>query len=256
MKRQIILDITHDEYHAATGRPYLTAHLLQKFINGGIDAYRQQIENPEPPGPAKQFGTAFHLRMEDEARFRQTYTIGGPVNPKTGATYGRKSKKFTEWEDGQSGPCLTAEEAQLLEAMAVALAENVSAGQLMQSGCAEVCLRGEMFGLPCQSLIDWVQLIDGKPGSIVDLKTCADINAFEDDIKSWQYDIQMAFYRLLMREVREINCPIFLIAVDKQPTPVSLTVHLTNNDLYEAEQKVVVAISQLKRALAQETIHA
>ena len=55
-------------------------------------------------------------------------------------------------------------------------------------------IRAEYVGVPCQIRVDWFSSDEG----LVDLKTCEDLDAFEDDARRFQYVPQMAFYRMFI----------------------------------------------------------
>lgn len=251
---EIIIGYNATEYHKATGRPWLTWHLLRAFLAGGFDAYVKQRDNPEPPGPAKVFGSAFHKLLEGRTAFAKEYLIGGPINPKTGKTFGRDTKAFQEWTKENPTPNgeqrVTQEEFDLLIAMAAAVENHPTVQSLLTChGAHELTLRGMLFGLPAQSLVDYVR----KPHyCLVDWKTCADVGDLVGDAVAYGYDMQLAFYRMLFREIKQIQPKCFLVGVDKQPQPVCTVLSLNQDWLYECEQKIILGITELSQFLRTE----
>jgi hypothetical protein len=56
---------------------------------------------------------------------------------------------------------------------------------------------GDYGGVPVQSRLDWFTEI-GEVPSIVDLKTCSDLDSFEYDARKFLYGIQFAFYQQIL----------------------------------------------------------
>jgi hypothetical protein len=198
-------EITHADYHALRDY-YMTAHrLIDCFKSGSLTKERSD-------SAALYFGRAAHTRIiEGLANYETEYTIGGPINPRTGKTYGTQSKAFGAWAATQDRPAITPEEHELIEAMNVAVANNKAAAKLLSSGQAEVTGRTEILEVPCQIRVDWLT----TDWRIVDLKTTSDLQFFDVSIQTYGYLIQQAFYRQCVERITGKRCEVFLIAVDK-----------------------------------------
>ena len=72
-------------------------------------------------------------------------------------------------------------------------------------------MREKVQGVSCQSKIDYFSETHG----IVDLKTCENLNFFENDCKKWGYVYQMAFYRNMVYLASGEVYPVHIIAVEK-----------------------------------------
>jgi len=173
--------LTHepeDAYHAKAGE-YLSSHMLADFRRSPLLYYKRRLGLIDDiDRPAYLLGRACHVRiLEGRDRYQQMFAVGGPINPKTAKPYGANTNAFTEWAAAQGKPVLTAEQAQLIENMAVGVAMNEQAVDLIVDGEAEGVVRAEYCNLPCQIRIDWLNPHRG----IVDLKTCDDLTWFEAD---------------------------------------------------------------------------
>jgi hypothetical protein len=200
--------ITQTDYHAARDQ-YMTAHRLIDYIK------REQLTRERSDTAALFFGRAAHTRiLEGLAHYEAEYIVGGPVNPRTGKTFGTQSKKFQEWADTQAKPAVTPEEHDLIERMNVGVRNNKAAMQLLSAGQAEVTGRCELAGVPCQIRVDWLT----PCWRIVDLKTTSDLAFFDVSIDSYGYLIQQAFYRQCVEAITGHRCECYLIAVEKSDT--------------------------------------
>lgn len=84
------------------------------------------------PTLATRYGTLFHIASLQPERFADMVTIGGPVNPRTGAEYGRDTKAWSEHVTANPGKVIMArEEADEFRAMLGALERHPIARQLV-----------------------------------------------------------------------------------------------------------------------------
>ena len=163
--------------------------------------------------PAYLLGRAVHVRiLEGRDRYNAAFAVGGPINPKTGKPFGSNTNAFAEWAAAQAKPVLTAEQAQLVENIAVGVAMNSVAVDLIVDGVAEGVLRAEYGGIPCQTKMDWLNQHRG----ITDLKSTDDLTWFEADARRYGYAHQVAFYRSVLAIVTGQFVPAYLIAVEKK----------------------------------------
>lgn len=236
-------------YHSKRGL-YLTSHLL-------IAAHRSQSEfiedfrSPKSDSNALHFGRAAHVHLLENDRFASSYTVGGPVNPHSGKTYGTKSKKFQGWASGQLLPAITPEEMELIEAMSASVLRERAARQLLASGEAEVTGRCKIEGVPCQVRVDWLT----PCWRIVDYKTTKSLATFSVDCEQYGYLVQQAFYRQCVREVTGHDCRCYLIACEKTPEAPSVVLELNPELLDQQEESnraKIVEVRELFHRLREE----
>ena len=89
------------EYHAASRRgEYMSSHLLADFRESPA-LYRKKIAGvvADSESPALALGRATHcLILEGRMAFDEQYVVAdGPVNAKTGESFGRATKAYAEW---------------------------------------------------------------------------------------------------------------------------------------------------------------
>ena len=201
------------EYHAKAGE-FLSSHVLAKFRLCPLLYQKDSLGLiEEPDRPAYMIGEAAHCRiLEGRDEFVRSFAVGGPVNPKTGKPFGSNTNAFSDWAAAQGRPVLTLEQAQLIENMAVGVAMNDQAIELILDGVAEGVVRADYCGIPCQIRIDWLNPHLG----LSDLKTCDDLTYFESDARRYGYAHQVAFYRSVLAEVIGQFVPCFFIAIEKK----------------------------------------
>jgi uncharacterized protein YidB (DUF937 family) len=87
-------NLTYAEYEALPGiRSSQLKHFLVSKLRG-----MYMMQNKQEETAALRIGKAIHcLVLEGRDVFNDRYVIGGPVNPRTGSTYGRDTKAFKEW---------------------------------------------------------------------------------------------------------------------------------------------------------------
>jgi len=211
MKNIPILHETDREYNERRAT-HLSSHWLAIFRQCPKEYYKRKSKRDTK---AYALGRALHARvLEGGAVYESRYTIGGPINPKTGRPFGSDTKAFAEWAEQQGKPVLSFEQNDLVQDMACGIADNSNAVDLLTDGEAECVFRTTYCDMPCQIRVDWLR--DG-PG-IVDVKTCEDLQWFESDAKRYGYVHQMAFYRAVLGAATGFDplaIPVHLIAVEK-----------------------------------------
>ncbi|MDA9858963.1 PD-(D/E)XK nuclease-like domain-containing protein [Rubripirellula sp.] len=235
------------EYHAQSGRN-LSSHLLARFRESPLLYHRTVAgEVDEIDRAAYLLGQAAHaLILEGRAAYERQFAVGGPVNPKTGQTYGANTKAFQVWADSQGKPVLTDAQASLVEQLSHAVLLHPIAERLLDDGVAEGVLRADYSGMPCQIRLDWFSPQNG----IVDLKTCNDLTWFESDARRFGYMHQMAFYRAVVSQFAQMLVPVHIIAVEKKE-PYRCGVWQVGQDvLGQCQKENQEAIERLKRCQA------
>jgi hypothetical protein len=222
-----------DIYHAKA-KDYLSSHRLADFRACPFLFYKkEQGLIPDVDRPAYIVGRAAHkLIIEGQTIFDSSYTVGGPVNPKTGKVYGSNTKAFTEWAEAQGKPIITDAQFALITNLHNAVHSHTVAKELLSDGIAEGVIRETYCSVPCQIRIDWFSPEQG----IVDLKTCDDLTWFEADARRYGYIYQIAFYRAVVAEAIGETVPVFIIAVEKKE-PFRCGVWRVGEDVLGAAQQ-------------------
>ena len=200
-------------YHAQSAR-FLSSHKLADFRRN-VPLFRKKELGlvKEEDRPAYLVGRAAHtLILEGRAAYEAEYAVGGPINPKTGAPFGSRTKAFQDWAEIQGKPVLDDEQAALIKSMYAAVRAHEHAALLLADGIAEGVVRAEYCGIPCQARLDWLNPARG----IVDLKTCDNLDWLETDARSFGYAHQMAFYRSVLACVIGLVLPVHLVVVEKR----------------------------------------
>ena len=196
--------------------------------------------------PAYLVGRAAHtLILEGDAKFDAEYTVGGPINPKTGQPFGPTTKAFAEWARTIGKQILTDSQYELVTNMHLSVLQHEVAKTLLADGIPEGVVRAEYCGVPCQIRMDWYDAFFG----IVDLKTCDDLSWFESDARRFGYVHQLAFYRAVLAQVIGIMAPVHLIAVEKKEPYRCGVWKISNESLGLAQKTNEAAIAELRDCL-------
>ena len=160
-------------YHAKRDK-YLSSHQLAEFRRNPLLFNKKQLGLvTDEDRPAFLLGRAAHaLILEGREAYEREFAFGGPVNPKTGESFGSRTKAFQEWADAQGKPVLTDDQVLLIENLNAAVYAHEHAAALLADGVAEGVIRADYCGVACQARFDWVNPTRG----IVDLKTCDSID--------------------------------------------------------------------------------
>jgi len=211
------------------------------------------LEPYEEPSSEQELGTALHkLALEGREAFEACYELG-PVNAKTGKTYG---KTTLVWEEAQrayegSKKWLESKELETIEAVNSALNSHQTAKRLLTAkGEVEYHAEADYMGLACHGYIDkWI----GGQKIIVDLKTCGDLDSFESWMRRYEYAHQMAFYRALMAQklkCSELEIKCFLIGAETGKIAYRVGVwRIGELVLAEAAEENKEALVRLKRCM-------
>ena len=210
-----------DVYHAKRAT-HVTSHSLAEFRRCPALYRRKQLGLvPERDTSAYALGRAAHtLILEGREVYEAWYIVGGPVNERTGQPYGTATKAYAEWASKQDVPVLSVADAAIVEEMAASVASHESARLYLTGGWAEGVVRARMGnegGVPCQARIDYVlPSPEGDGVHIVDLKTCRDLDQFEDDVYEYGYLYQLAWYIQMAKMAGAKALDPFIVAVEKR----------------------------------------
>ena len=200
-------------YHAKAGEN-LSSHMLAEFRRNPLLFHKKELGLVQDQDrPAYVLGRAAHvLILEGRGTYELTYAFGGPINPKTGQPFGKRTKAFQDWEKAQGRPVLDDDQAALIESLNASVLSHKHAAALLADGVAEAVIRTEYCGLPCQARLDWLNFERG----IVDLKTCDNLDWLQMDARSYGYAYQLAFYRSMAACLTGELLPVYMVAVEKR----------------------------------------
>jgi len=225
---------------------FLTSHQLIDFRKCPL-LYKKKKSGliAETLGDHLLVGSATHCQtLEGRQEFERQYIVGGPINPKTDRPYGRETKAYAEWAAEQGKPCLSDEQYALCCQLACSVRAHSEAAKLLKTGTAEGVLRCDYAGMACQIRVDWFNSDYG----LSDLKTCDDLDKFEDDAVRYWYIEQMAFYQAIIAKHIDRLVPVHLIAVEKrEPYRVGVWL-IADEDLRIAESHNFLAVRCLDDA--------
>ena len=249
------VDISADEYHQdARDGKFLSSHLLGDFRKCPL-TYHQKMTGVIPPQDSAAYwiGRAVHtLVCEGRAAFDREFLVSdGPLNPKTGEPYGKLTKAYKEWFAAQRLIPVSTTDFGFMVKLQSAVYLHPVATRLLEDGWAEGTIRTQMAGEPVQIRIDYfnpnfTDEMNGERGTIVDLKTCDNIDYFESDARRYGYIYQLGFYQETLALACGTKFPAHIIAVEKR-APFRVGVwRIASDALENATAANYRAISRLK----------
>ncbi len=245
-----ILDIPSMEYHEASRLgEYLSSHLLGDFRKSPALYNKKMLgEIAETESAAFTIGRATHcLVLEGRGAFDHDYIVSdGPVNPKTGDTFGKSTKAYSEWLASQDKEVISGKDYGFILKLQKSVWLHPIALELLDSGVAEGVVRTEYCGVKCQIRMDW---FSSKHG-LLDLKTCDDLQWFESDCKRYGYIFQLAFYQAIIKKETGITVPVYIVAVEKREPFRSGVWKITQEVLDNATKINQKCIEKLKECRA------
>ena len=221
-KLPFLVDIPADEYHEAARRgQYLSSHLLGDFRRSPRLYHKKMTGAIEPEDSAAfLMGRAVHtLVLEGRGKFDAEFLVSdGPVNPKTGETFGRTTKAYREWAAAQGRPVVSGADFNFISKLQSSVWLHPVAGELLSEGVAEKTVRVSYNGEPCQIRMDWFRGDYGGRPVICDLKTCETLDWFETDARRFGYPHQMAFYKRVLETASggAVSPDVYFVAVEKR----------------------------------------
>ncbi len=135
------LTIPAAEYHAASRRgEYMSSHMLADFRESPA-LYRKKIagEVADSESPALALGRATHcLILEGRMAFDEQYVVSdGPVNAKTGESFGRATKAYAEWLSSQDREVVSSRDYGFMVKLQKSVWLHDGASTLLDKGWAE-----------------------------------------------------------------------------------------------------------------------
>lgn len=229
-------------------RDCLSSHALADFVRCPRHYRNKQLGLvADRDSAAYAFGRAAHvLILEGRERYEAEFVVGGPINEKTGKPYGPTTKAFKEFAENTNKEVISELDDLTLLHMQASVRSHKDAASLLASGAPECVVRREWLGKPCQIRIDWFTVDDVGGLWVVDLKTCRNLDDFEDDARHYGYMNQLAFYRGLLASAAGIEASVRIIAVEKQSPYRCGVYELPCDDLDSAEHDIYGSIERLK----------
>lgn len=231
-----------DKYHAKSkAGEFMSSHLLADFRKSPA-LYRKKVlgQIEENESAAFVLGRAAHcLILEGRHVFDRDYLVAdGPINPRTGESFGKNTKAYSEWLASQEREIVSPKDYGFILKLQTAVWLHSAASGFLAEGEAEGVVRTEYCGVPCQIRMDWFSQKHG----LIDLKTADELQWFESDCRRYGYIHQMAFYRAVIREATGRDVPVNIIAVEKKEPFAAGVWHLTQEvlDLAEVENKAAL----------------
>jgi hypothetical protein len=195
---------------------------------------------PAYDSPAFQVGRLAHMMILEPDRFAEQVVTQGPINDKTGKPFGRETKAFQEWQNANPG--LTVVDPWLhlaLDRMPQQVAD------LLTGGVAEASVFADLAcGLRVKCRPDYL-----RGTSIVDLKTCADVDDAERNIRSYSYWFSHAWYRMVMREATQKPHDMRFIFVEKAAPHRWRIVNLAPDYVEYADNRCDELVGQISEAV-------
>lgn len=249
-----IQDIPFEIYlEDASHGQYLTAHFLKDFMKCP-QLYKQKLtgEILTEDKTAFQIGRATHtLVLCGQEAFDAEYLVSsGPINPRTGEPYGKVTKAYKEWAAEQTKKIVLTDEYEFMTKLQEAVWAHPKVNELLDGCIPEGTIRVEYMGEKVQIRMD---AFNPSSCSIVDLKTCDNLDFFPNDCFKFGYAEQMAFYR----EVFKIAsggalASTWLIAVEKRVPYRCGVWQVTDAMLEHSKTLNEAALEELKICKAQD----
>ena len=241
--------LSDKEYYGAYGQ-YMSVSLLKKFAEDplGFDDYMLNRKENERPTDALVMGQATHLAiMEGWEDFDREYVVTDAlVNPRTGKTYGRETRKFQSiCESLEVNPwrALSTYDVSSIKSMDDAVRGDLEASVAI-SGCTKIewAIRGKLHGVPFQGKLDGCD----DNGSIVDLKTMRPDSTVIEQIHNYNYLWQAYAYIVLYSAATGIDhkdVTFTFVFVTKEESPRVSVVTYGFKQLFDAGLKVASALN-------------
>jgi hypothetical protein len=170
----IFQGLSYADYDALAGT---SSHRLWTLYGETPKRFKWETDHPtEVTTQAMRDGQAIHAALLEPARFVDAYTVGGPINPRTGQPFGEETKAYSTWAAAQNKPCLSQSTYDLCKALSVAVHAHPFLGPLLRTMQTEVVIQWvhEESGLLLKGRLDALNV---QAGIILDLKSCESASA-------------------------------------------------------------------------------
>lgn len=246
---QIIEDVPAEAYHASPG---VSNSMLKHFARSPRH-YQHALHAPkEPPTPAMELGTLFHLCVLEPEKFPLAFHVR-PDDPKFYSSDGKfgSNKESKEWKATHADKTIITREqhANFLGARDAILADPM--GELLMSlrSRNEVSLwvNHAETGRLLKSRYDRLaEDGDGRP-MILDLKTTDDARRFKWQARDLRYTVQSTFYADNLRRAGIEDARFVFIVVEPEPPFGLRFVELDEDSTRDARETYEAELVQLAK---------
>lgn len=233
-------DVPNEVYHA--DRSCVSSSGLKEILRSPahFQAYRN-IERKETP--ALFLGTAIHARLLEPELFAEDYVVAPGSD--------RRTKEYKEFEIANANKkILTAEQAAVVEGIALNASRHQSASALLRSGLVEhtIIWQDEETGIWMKIRPDCLS-VDFETGICLDVKSTEDAapEAFARSCVTYDYDVQAALYLEGLRAVFKRDFDFCFFPVEKSE-PFGVALYGASDDmLRRGTRRVRQALRLLKQ---------
>lgn len=243
------------DYHNEAGNgiddgKYLGSHILIDYINnqklwkrkykdGAIDFKQSE---------ALKKGTAIHsCVLEKGADFVKDYTVGYPINEKTGKEYGAETKMVAEYLAGlpKDKPFISNQEmADILKINSIVESDEL-AKDAIKNGICERTIKVKYLDIDCHIRID---CFNPKIG-IIDLKKTRSASGFLRDADKFGYWVQAGFYSKIFEIATGEKLPFYWLVVEDVEPFELVKYELDRAHLEYAQKLVEIALLEFKESI-------
>jgi exodeoxyribonuclease VIII len=228
-------DLSPQDYHgslefvSSSGLKEIAKNSPRHFINMLCE---QQFGKTEEEPEHFRFGRIAHMMLLEPSKFRENY-IAMPDFGDMRSKINREAKEAWVKDQPANAILLNQKEMSDLTRMAGSILSNPIAKKILSEGMVEASLffRDKDTGILCRSRPDIFQI----GGYVVDFKTTQDSSpgVFSNSIRSYRYDLQMAFYYDAVKLVtgKEPEAAV-IIACDKK-APFDTGIYMLDDDALE-----------------------
>ena len=218
--------ISNKEYRQ---RPGISSSELKKIMITPAH-YKHWKENPQEDTPALLFGRSAHKYILETYDFYTEFAVAPNVDRRT-----KEGKE--EWArfvaDSEGKDVITQEQFEQIDAMRNSAYATPFVAKLL-SGDKELSFWGkdEDTGLVIKCRPDCITDFNGKH-ILIDYKTCTDAENtkfYRDSIK-FGYDLQLAYYREILKQNTGLDYDVVIIAQEKTAPYVTNVFQLSENYL-------------------------
>lgn len=190
--------------------------------------------------------------LEPERAFMDAYAVGGPINQRTGKPFGQDTKAWADYEAEIGKPVVSEEDYDKANAMRHSIMMHKAARWFFVGHMYETIFRTEVCGVDCQIRVDAINA-DAEALYLIDLKTCDDLNYFEQDAARFQYVHQAALYNMVFRQSlgsEDYNVKTRIVAVEKR-VPFRVGVFSVDSSIEGAKYDVGRELMDLEQCRTQ-----
>lgn len=183
---EILTDESIHDYHRNLAVGSTMAKHARKSLRLFHDIY-SGLAPAVADKPSWQVGRIVHMRVLEPARYAETTTTRGPINPKTGKEFGRDTNAFADWQAANPGVIMV---EPYIDMMCARMPDMVK--EILQTGQPEVTIRTDYSdALTIQCRPDWMRGCDDW-----DLKTIDDVDKWQQSVRRLDYWFSAGWYKM------------------------------------------------------------